>query len=92
MAMRSTKDLKDIVSSQRAKSKMNGIAGSDYHTGSTPLGSENIPPEMLSKKYSTNTANGNGEKSYDELKAELKDLSRKFGQMKRNYDSVSHYS
>ena len=28
--MRSTKDLKDIVSAQRAKSKMNGIAGKDY--------------------------------------------------------------
>ena len=28
--MRSTKDLKDIVSGARAKSKMNGIAGKDY--------------------------------------------------------------
>ena len=37
MSMRSTKDLKDIVSGSRAKSKMNGIAGAremDY-TGST---------------------------------------------------------
>ena len=31
MSMRSAKDLKDIVSSQRAKSKMNGIGG-DYST------------------------------------------------------------
>jgi len=32
MSMRSAKDLKDIVSSQRANSKMNGIAGNDYAT------------------------------------------------------------
>ena len=30
--MRSTKDLKDIVTGARAKSKMNGIAGKEYHT------------------------------------------------------------
>ena len=30
--MRSTKDLKQIVSGVRAKSKMNGIAGKEYET------------------------------------------------------------
>ena len=49
--MRSTKDLKDIVSSQRAKSKMNGIAGSDYATAGTE-DKENVGG-MMSKKYST---------------------------------------
>jgi hypothetical protein len=38
--MRSTKDLKDMVSNQRAMSKMNGIAGSDYAT-STDNNKEN---------------------------------------------------
>jgi hypothetical protein len=32
--MRSTKDLKDIVSGVRAKSKMNGITGPDYEAAS----------------------------------------------------------
>lgn len=48
--MRSTKDLKDIVASQRANSKMNGIYGApDYSTTDT----NNKENGMMSKKYST---------------------------------------
>ena len=36
--MRSTKDLKEIVSGSRAKSKLNGIAGKDYAGQGTPIG------------------------------------------------------
>ena len=33
----------------------------------------------MSKKYSTNNVGATGEKTYEELKAELKDITRKFG-------------
>jgi len=54
MSMRSTKDLKDIVSSQRAKSKLNGIAGSDYATNTNDKENALKEGNALNKKYSTN--------------------------------------
>ena len=79
--MRSTKDLKDIVSGSRAKSKMNGIAGQrDIDlSGSTYDDEDSKVNNGLNSKYSTNNINTNGEKSYDDLKAELKEITRKFG-------------
>ena len=69
MSMRSAKDLKDIVSSQRAKSKMNGIAGNDYATATVDNNKENAmgSGSLLNKKYSTNAVDkpNDGEKSND---------------------------
>jgi hypothetical protein len=53
MAMRSTKDLKDIVNGHRAKSKMNGIAGSDYNIGEddTDTGTADSKQSVWDKKF-----------------------------------------
>ena len=50
--MRSTKDLKDIVSGVRAKSKMNGISGPDFEATSqaTPQNEDNLI--LQNKKFS----------------------------------------
>lgn len=50
MALRSTKDLKSIVNQQRAKSKMNGIAGQDYTTsGGSTTGEDDSNYEVQKK-------------------------------------------
>jgi chromosome segregation ATPase len=55
MAMRSTKDLKQIVTGNRAKSKMNGIAGSDYNIGGndddTAYATADSKQSVLDKKF-----------------------------------------
>ena len=53
--MRSAKDLKDIVSSQRANSKMNGIGG-NYTTQHPGTNKENAMSGggLMNKKYSSN--------------------------------------
>lgn len=52
--MRSTKDLKDIVSGVRAKSKMNGISGPDFEATSqaTPKDSNEDGLVLKNKKFS----------------------------------------
>ena len=68
---------------------MNGIAGAQEGLGEVePLG------DYDQNKYQS-TKNGNGsdkDKHISLLQRELDDLTKKFGQMKRNYDSISHYS
>ena len=52
--MRSTKDLKDIVSGVRAKSKMNGISGPDFEATSqaTPINQNQDEQVLKNKKFS----------------------------------------
>ena len=51
--MRSTKDLKDIVSGVRAKSKMNGISGPDFEATSQATTKEIDEQVLKNKKFST---------------------------------------
>lgn len=70
MSMRSTKDLKDIVSGFRAKTKMNGIAG-DASTDDSLWDNEKENEESKQNMY--------GKESVDALKQEISDLQRKMG-------------
>ena len=85
--MRSTKDLKEIVSSVRTKSNLNGIAGT--------------PQDLLNATADTEEANeyggGNDNKSalrkeYNKLLKEHDTLKRQFMEMKRNYQSMSNFA
>jgi len=53
MDMRSTKDLKDIVSDVRGKVKNNGIAGSDYE--SSPYDEPNSTKPSWANKFGSST-------------------------------------
>ena len=79
MSMRSTKDLKDIVTGSRTKSKMNGIAGLSNNDFSGSTYDDEDSKVNNGKKFSSTNVHATGEKSYEDLKAELKEITRKFG-------------
>lgn len=75
-----------MVNGSRQKSRMNGIAGAQEGLGEVePLG------DYDQNKYQT-TKITDKDKHISVLQKELDDLTKKLGQMKRNYDSISHYS
>ena len=91
--MRSTKDLKQIVSGQRAKSKLNGIAGSDYAIGNDDDADyATADSNKWDKKFGVTTEdNSKSDKEViAQLTKELEDVKRKFAQFRRNYDSMSN--
>jgi chromosome segregation ATPase len=97
MALRSTKDLKDIVKNVRAASKGNGITGQlsaqHEHQASQSnfkLGSQ--PPSAMAMDSAKVTFSGSDKEIIEQQQREIHDLKKKMGQMKRNFDSVSHYS
>ena len=101
--MRSTKDLKEIVTSVRTttKSKLNGIAGTpqdclESSTDNTEAATDYSAP-LKENKYGTNDAvfdnKGAGlRKEYNKLLKEHESLKRQFNEMKRNYQSMSNHA
>lgn len=86
--MRSTKDLKDIVSSVRTKSNLNGIAGITGNdalnaTADTENGAIDYAAPL--KSHGTNDAQGNTKKEYNKLMKDHDNLKRQYNEMKRNY-------
>ena len=92
--MRSTKDLKDIVSSVRTKSNLNGIAGSHTDvlnaTADTEAGTDYAAPlKTAADKGDEKTSM---KKEYNKLMRDHDNLKRQYNEMKRNYQSMSNHS
>ena len=91
--MRSTKDLKEIVSSVRTKSNLNGIAGQPVDvlaaTADTEAGTDYGAP---SKGSSQADSQANAKKEYHKLLKEHDNLKRQYNEMKRNYQSMSNFA
>lgn len=89
MALRSTKDLKNMVKEQRAQSKMKGIAGQEYNTsgGSTRDEDDGENYEMQQKwdqKFGIEN-NHKGDKEKDQ-KAVIFKLERELDEMKQKFN------
>lgn len=96
--MRSTKDLKEIVSSVRTKSHLNGIAGTPHDILNATADTDANDYAALLKDFKSNNANeendkqGGLRKEYNKLVKDHDTLKRQYMEMKRNYQSMSNFA
>ena len=97
--MRSTKDLKEIVTSVRTKSNMNGIAGTPQdvlgdtaYTESTTDYAAPLKEWKDANNQNTTDKQGGLRKEYNKLLKEHDSLKRQYNEMKRNLQSMSNFA